>query len=126
MFGHRNDIYIYMANLDQFRGNDINAVRSVAPALLFVYVTWCPHCRNAYPLMENVAKALGQTVPVYGVDGDKNTRLVKQLGVSSYPTILLVTKDGGIKKFDGERSLDAIIGHVCAHGLQGEYCGLPA
>lgn len=115
-----------MANLDQFRGNDINAVRSVAPALLFVYVTWCPHCRNAYPLMENVAKALGQTVPVYGVDGDKNTRLVKQLGVSSYPTILLVTKDGGIKKFDGERSLDAIIGHVCAHGLQGEYCGLPA
>jgi thioredoxin-like negative regulator of GroEL len=104
---------------------DANTLRSIAPALLFVNVSWCGHCTRAKPLMEKVATALGSTVPVLSVDGDKNKALAQQLEVQSYPTILLATKEGAIT-FLGERTFDQIIGFVCSNGLKGDYCGREA
>lgn len=71
--------------------------------------------------MEKVATSLGQAVPVYSVDGDKNKKLMTELGVSSFPTLMLV-RSTGVKKFEGERTFDQIVGFVCAHGLHGNYC----
>lgn len=104
-----------------FYARDANQLLAASPSLLFVNVTWCPHCKDAKPLLDKVASALGHAVPVYSIDGDRNSALVKQLGVESYPTLLFVNQDG-IKKFAGERGFDSIIGFVCENSGEGSYC----
>lgn len=104
-----------------FYARDANGLRAASPSVLFVKAEWCPHCRDAKPLMEKVATALGHAVPVYAIDADANAELVKSLGVGSFPTILFANNDG-IKKFTGERTFDSIIGFVCENTTGGTYC----
>ena len=70
--------------------------------------------------MDTVANALGTTVPVIGVDADMHPDISKALGVKSFPTIIYYAPDG-MYAFEGERSLDAILGHVCTHSSKGNY-----
>ena len=93
---------------------DVSLLRTAAPSLVFVGVEWCTFCRQAKPIMEDVARALGSTVPVYFVDADKNKALSASLGVKSYPTIFYAT-DSGLYKFEGERTVNSIVGFVCEH-----------
>lgn len=93
---------------------DANYLRAAAPSLIFVGVEWCKYCQQAKPIIEEVARTLGTTVPVYYVNADVNTHLSKSLGVQSYPTIFFVSNTG-IFKFNGERSLNNLVGFVCEH-----------
>lgn len=93
---------------------DVNNLRASAPSLVFVGVEWCKYCQQAKPILENVARTLGTAVPVYYVNADVNTHLTKMLGVQSYPTLFFVSSDG-IFKFEGERSVNNIVGFVCEH-----------
>lgn len=93
----------------------------VAPSLLYVNVTWCGYCRKARPVMEQVANQLGTTVPVISVDGDQHEGFVKSLGVRSFPTILYVDAAGKMTKFDGDRTVNQLVGFVCSKVSKGTY-----
>lgn len=95
--------------------NDIKA-----PSLLFIHTTWCGYSRKAWPIMENVAQSLGSTVPVIAIDGDKLPEITKRLAVKSFPTIIFYNTDG-LHHFQDERSVDAIVSHVCKHSSTGDY-----
>ena len=110
-----------MTTIRAFHAEDIHALKALTPALLFVKTDWCPYCRDAKPLIDKVAAALGSTVQVVAIDGDKSKRLVQQLGVSTYPTLIAVNSKG-IKRFSGERTFDQIIGFVCEYAASGKYC----
>lgn len=85
-----------------------------APCLLFVYTEWCGYSRRAWPLMNRVSQTLGTTVPVVGIDADEHAQLSKALGVKSYPTVIFYNVDG-LHPFTEERSVDAIVAHVCKY-----------
>lgn len=91
-----------------------------APVLLFVHTTWCGYSRRARPIMDDVARSLGSTVPVVAVDADKHPDIAKALGVKSFPTIIFYN-DTGLHQFKGERRVDTIVGHVCNHSSTGTY-----
>ena len=93
---------------------DANNLRAVAPNLLFVGVEWCRFCKEAKPVIEEVARALGTAVPVYYVNADVNKHLTKSLGVKSYPTIFYASNDG-LFEFTGTRTVNNIVGFVCEH-----------
>jgi thiol-disulfide isomerase/thioredoxin len=88
-------------------------LRQAAPAFLFVYVTWCGYCKKAKPLIEQIAKAFGDALPVYAIDADKNGPLAESLGVKSFPTLFTIAQNGSANKFEGERSLDTLVGFAC-------------
>ena len=90
------------------------------PSLLFVHTTWCGYSRKARPIMESVAQSLGSTVPVIAIDADVHPTISKALRVKSFPTILFYNHDS-MHVFQGERSVDAIVGHVCTHSGEGTY-----
>lgn len=96
---------------------DVSTLRAAAPSLLFVGVEWCRFCQQAKPVMQDVARTLGTTVPVYYVNADAHKLLTASLGVQSYPTIFFASQDG-IYKFDGERTVNNLVGFVCeySHG----------
>lgn len=93
---------------------DVSNLRAAAPSLVFVGVEWCGYCKQAKPIMDDVARALGTPVPVYYIDADAHKLLAKSLNVQSYPTIFYVT-DAGVYKFDGERNVNNLVGFVCEH-----------
>lgn len=97
-------------------------VAMMRPALLFVKADWCPHCKTTRPIMEKVAHALGTAVRVVTVDSEKNKQLIRQLGVTSYPTLIFVSKDGTMHTYTKpDRTFDSIIGFVCQYSTL-QYC----
>ena len=100
-----------MASLRNFP-RDVN-IKTIGPALLYVNVTWCGHCKRTKPIMEKVSGILGSMVPVYSIDGDDRPDLAKALGVEGFPTIVYVDQPGSVFVYEGERSVDAIASFVC-------------
>lgn len=109
-----------MTSLRSFPSNA--NLHSIGPALLYVNVTWCPHCKAARPILERVSGILGSQVPVYSVDGDERDDLARALGVSSFPTIIYVSKGGARYAYDGPRTVDGIASSVCHHSEAYPFC----
>lgn len=93
---------------------DVNNLRAAAPSLVFVGVEWCGHCQSTKPILKEVARTLGTTVPVYWVDAEVNKHLAESLKVKGYPTIFFVGSKG-LYTFEGERTVNNIVGFVCEH-----------
>lgn len=100
-----------MASLRSFP-RDAN-LSTVGPALLYVNVQWCGHCKRTRPIMEQVSGVLGSVVPVYSVDGDERPDLAEAMGVKGFPTIVYVSEGGARYEYTGERTQDAITSFVC-------------
>lgn len=100
-----------MASLREFprRGN----LQTIGPALLYVNVQWCGHCKAARPIMEQVSGVLGSVVPVYSVDGDERSDVARALGVEGYPTIVYIDEGGSRYEYTGDRTREAITSFVC-------------
>ena len=116
---------MHVLEIPEFYAKDITSLQAAAPSLVFVYATWCGHCKTAKPIIDKVATALGWNVPVYGIDADKNALLLESMQVKSFPTIVYVSRDG-VKTFQGERSFDRIIGFVCENSANNKFSACPA
>jgi thioredoxin-like negative regulator of GroEL len=47
-------------------------------------------------------------MPVYVVDADKNKKVVEQLGVRGFPTVLIVGTDRKMREYTGPRNGNSI------------------
>jgi thioredoxin 1 len=61
-------------------------IQSEKPVLIDFYATWCGPCHAMAPVLEKVAKRLGDRVRIVKIDVDKNEALSAQLGIRSVPT----------------------------------------
>lgn len=105
-----------MASLRDFPSN--GNLQTIGPALLYVNVQWCGHCKAARPIMEQVSGVLGSIVPVYSVDGDARGDLASALGVKGFPTIIYVAQGGARYEYTGERTVDALTSFVCHNSAE--------
>ncbi len=70
-------------------------INSTTPTLVDFYATWCGPCKMMSPLLEEVAKELGETTKIIKVDIEKNSEAATQYGIRSVPTLILF-KEGEI------------------------------
>lgn len=81
---------------------------SEAEIMLF-YVDWCPHCKTAKPIWEEVkekynGKNINNTTLYFKeIDCEKNEDLADKYNINGYPTIKLV-KENEIVNFDAKPS----------------------
>jgi thioredoxin len=61
------------------------------PVLVEFYATWCGSCRRFAPTLEELAAEFAGRVPVVKVNADENPELVRRYGVSSTPTLVLIS-----------------------------------
>jgi len=71
------------------------------PFLLTFSAEWCPPCRALKPVLDRIARELGQRLKVLVVDADQNPSLVEKFRVEGIPTTLLLV---------GGKVLDRIAG----------------
>jgi len=76
--------------------SDFNEIiNSTKPTLVDFYATWCGPCKMMGPILEGVAKEIGDDAKILKVDIDKNMDAAREYGVRSVPTLILF-KEGKI------------------------------
>ena len=113
--------YIYKRNLIPQLNNMIRQLQGQSSASidageggangvaeLFLFkVDWCPHCKKATPIFEELRNELngrpinGYTVAFKVVDCEQDPELADQFKVEGYPTIKLV-KNGQVIEYDAK------------------------
>lgn len=86
--------------------------------LLFFYAEWCPHCKTAKPIWEELkSEYKNKTINGYHVvftevncseETAEVERMMNQYSVEGYPTIKLL-KDGQIIEYDAKPSRDTLV-----------------
>lgn len=84
-------------------------------AQLFLFkVDWCPHCKKATPVFDEVEKELngrlinGYTVTFKTVDCEAEPDMADKFKIEGYPTVKLV-KDGQVIEYDAKPEKDKIM-----------------
>ena len=72
-------------------------LKSEKPVLIDFYADWCGPCRMMSPIIDEIAKEMGDKVKVGKINVDNNQELAMEYGVMSIPTIVIL-KDGKVEK----------------------------
>jgi thiol-disulfide isomerase/thioredoxin len=104
----------YHANNEQALAGSSSANKA---ELLFFYADWCPHCKAAKPIWNDLKSEYenktinGYQVTFTEVDCSEETeeveKLMNQYSVEGYPTIKLV-KDGQVIEYDAKPSKETL------------------
>ena len=89
---------------DIYEKQDGDSWKSVIkrPTVVFFHAAWCGVCKKMKPNLEKIAEEYKDHIDVFGVDGDKEEGLMKELDVTFLPTLLLIPMDGDASLKEGE------------------------
>lgn len=81
--------------------------------LLYFYADWCGYCRKLESTVLSTAEGRGALRDVIKVrinaeSGNDERQLAGELGIRGYPTLLLVTAEGGMKRIRTPQSPDEL------------------
>jgi len=65
------------------------------PILYDFFATWCGPCRMQTPIIEELAKTMGDAVEIRTIDVDQHMDLAEKYGIRVVPT-LIIEKDGKV------------------------------
>ncbi len=65
------------------------------PILFDFFATWCGPCRMQTPIIEELAKTMGDAVEIRTIDVDQHMDLAEKYGIRVVPT-LIIEKDGKV------------------------------
>ena len=113
--------YYYVApslNVKYKANNEINSGETIHNAeLILFYATWCPHCKAAKPIWEELKNEYenkivnGYTIVFTDIDCSEETpeieKIVNQYNIEGYPTIKLI-KDGKVIEYDAKPSKETL------------------
>lgn len=86
-------------------------LRSTTPVLVDFWAPWCGPCRMVAPVLEQIARDLGDRLTVVKVNTDENPIWAGRYEVQGIPTLLMIA---------GGQVLDRIVGALPAPLLQAQ------
>jgi thioredoxin 1 len=83
-------------------------INSEKPVLVDFYATWCGPCQYMSPILEDLAKEIGDDARIIKIDVDKNPKAAAAYGVRGVPT-LIIFREGQVKwKASGVKMKDEL------------------
>ena len=87
-------------------------IQSDTPTLVDFYAEWCGPCKAMQPILQEVAKTMGDAVSIIKVDIDRNQALATRLNIRGVPTFVIY-RNGEIQwRQSGMQSAHALIDAV--------------
>jgi thiol-disulfide isomerase/thioredoxin len=106
----------YKPNSEHIPKNSANSGKEAE--LLFFYVDWCPHCKTAKPIWDDLKSEYeSKTIHGYKVvfteincteETAEVEKLMNQYNIEGFPTIKLI-KDGNVIEYDAKPSKDTLV-----------------
>ena len=97
--------------------------------MLDFYAPWCKYCIAMAPAWAKLAKfseSMGPGYSVAAINADKETELKERFGVKSYPTIVYVSAEGKVWKYEGPRDFASFKEFAASPAFKkGEFTLLP-
>lgn len=94
--------------------NNYKSLTSSSPTVLVeFYASWCGHCQRMMPVIDHVRGLIGDAVPIYQFDVDKESALAEEESIDVTPTFILYHHGNPVWRHTGE-----IDGNVLMQELQ--------
>jgi thioredoxin 1 len=77
------------------KGNFDSIINESRLVIVDFHAVWCGPCKAQSPILNQVAKELGEKVKVIKIDVDQNPEIASRYQIQSVPTILIF-KNGAI------------------------------
>ena len=82
-----------------------NFDKKLPVGMIMIGTSWCPHCTSLKPIWKQLKKE-SKEYTIAAVDAMKNQELIHMMGITGYPTILIVLNNGKMKEYTGPRTLE--------------------
>ena len=73
-------------------------IKSQTPVLVDFSTPWCGPCRKLTPVLEQIQNEFQNEIKIVKINADENIELLKEYGVSSFPTMIII-KEKEAKEF---------------------------
>ena len=84
-------------------------LKSEKTVLIDFYADWCGPCKMMSPVIDEIAKELGDKIKVGKVNTDENINLAEKYNIMSIPTIMVFKNGELVKTFIGVTSKNEIL-----------------
>ncbi len=83
--------------------------KSEVPVLLDFWASWCGPCKMVSPIVDEVAKEVGDTAKVGKINVDEETNLAQAFSIMSIPTLVVIRNGKLVNQAVGVRSKEEIL-----------------
>ncbi len=83
--------------------------KSSVPVLIDFWAPWCGPCKMMAPVVEEIAKEVGETAKVGKVNIDEEPNLASSFGVMSIPTFVVVRGGKVVGQTVGVQSKEDVV-----------------
>jgi thiol-disulfide isomerase/thioredoxin len=97
-------MFIYYVYSNNYYSENFEKDEEIVTLILF-FAPWCPHCKEVKPIFDELQKEYSgdKKVKISIVNGDEDKESIKSNNVTSYPTILLKTKNNA-EEYKGRKT----------------------
>lgn len=89
--------------------------RSSENVLVEFYATWCPHCKNMEPVVEQIKEMLEGQVDIVQLDIDQNQEAADAENVTGTPTFILYKGGRQVWRASGEMPGEVLLNKITSH-----------
>jgi thioredoxin 1 len=87
-------------------------LKSDKPVLVDFWAPWCGPCQVMGPIVEELAKEMGDKIKIGKLDVEKNEAIAEKLGIMSIPTLKVFKGGKEVKEFIGLQSKETLKGEL--------------
>ncbi len=100
------DVTVTDANFDE------QVIKNTKPVLVDFWAVWCGPCQVQGPIVEDIAKELGDKAIIGKLNVDENPQVAQKYGIMSIPTIMIFKGGTVVKQFIGVQSKETLLGEL--------------
>jgi thioredoxin 1 len=90
-------------------GKFSDLINGEKPVLVDFYATWCGPCKYQAPILEDVAKEVGDLARIIKIDVDKNQAISSAYQVRGVPTLMIFKQGKVVWRTSGVKQANELI-----------------
>ncbi len=87
---------------------ETEVIKSDKPTLVDFWAPWCGPCQIMGPIIEDLAKTIGDKAKVGKLNVDENPDTAQKFGIMSIPTLKIFKGGQIVKEFVGVQNIDTL------------------